>query len=77
MCVVYFLLYLFFGWFFFILKPSAVNKNAILLKVNLLSWLFSSLDTEKESQKPNTDTPKPVSVDNIQHIDSYNIAMFL
>ena len=72
----FFIVFLFF-FFFFILKPSAVNKNAILLKVNLLSWLFSSLDTEKESQKPNTDTPKPVSIDNVQHIDSYNIAMFL
>ncbi|XP_041359281.1 importin-13-like [Gigantopelta aegis] len=43
-------------------EPNAVNKNAILLKVNLLSWLFSSLDTERESPKPKTDTPKPVLV---------------
>ena len=53
-------------------QPSTVVKNAILLKLKMLSWLFQSLDTERETeeepdegqQKPvkvKSDKPKPVS----------------
>ncbi|XP_067677743.1 importin-13-like isoform X2 [Haliotis asinina] len=52
-------------------QPTAVTKANLILKVNLLSWLFASLDTERdhdgednspEKQKPNSDHPKPVYV---------------
>ncbi|XP_052096308.1 importin-13-like isoform X1 [Mytilus californianus] len=53
--------------------PSTVVKNAILLKLKMLSWLFQSLDTEREKEedveegqqkqvKVKSDKPKPVYV---------------
>jgi hypothetical protein len=47
-------------------------KAGILLKVNMLSWLFASLDTERDTEddvptdagakvKVKSDQPKPVS----------------
>ncbi|WAR23427.1 IPO13-like protein [Mya arenaria] len=43
-------------------QPSGAVKNSILLKLNMLSWLFSSLDTDREmsADKPKKEGPKPV-----------------
>ena len=37
-------------------QPSASVKNGLLLKLNMLSWLFASLDTERDSGE--TEEPK-------------------
>ncbi|VDI21228.1 Hypothetical predicted protein [Mytilus galloprovincialis] len=53
--------------------PSTVVKNAILLKLKMVSWLFQSLDTDREKEedveegqqktvKVKSDKPKPVYV---------------
>lgn len=55
------------------LQPSTVVKNAILLKLKMVSWLFQSLDTDREKEedveegqqktvKVKSDKPKPVSM---------------
>ncbi|KAL4235994.1 Importin-13 [Mactra antiquata] len=45
-------------------QPSASVKNTILLKINMFSWLFASLDTDRESggekQSKSNQGPKPV-----------------
>lgn len=51
-------------------EPSASVKTGLLLKLNMLSWLFASLDTERDSgeteagkqPKVKSTTPKPVFV---------------
>ncbi|XP_050405751.1 importin-13 [Patella vulgata] len=53
-------------------EPSAAIKPALQLKIDLISWLFASLDTEREPAedegvesspvKPSNDGPKPVFV---------------
>lgn len=52
-------------------QPSASVKNGLLLKLNMLSWLFASLDTERDTgevgeagkqAKVKSMTPKPVFV---------------
>ncbi|KAH3721182.1 importin-13-like [Dreissena polymorpha] len=44
--------------------PSGVVKNSILLKLNMMSWLFGSLDTDRDrkGEKLNKEGPKPVFV---------------
>ncbi|XP_069126278.1 importin-13-like [Argopecten irradians] len=46
------------------LEPSPSIKNNILLKLNMVSWLVASLDTDREmenSQMADVNTPKPKS----------------
>ena len=52
-------------------QPSASVKNGLLLKLNMLSWLFASLDTERDTgdsseagkqPKVKSTAPKPVFV---------------
>lgn len=48
-------------------QPSSSVKNSLLVKVNMLSWLFASLDTDREAggdkeTKSESQGPKPVFV---------------
>ncbi|ESO93597.1 hypothetical protein LOTGIDRAFT_189780 [Lottia gigantea] len=41
-------------------EPSMEIKPMLLLKINLLSWLFSSLDTDREPSEDDEGPPSPV-----------------
>lgn len=43
-------------------EPSTAVKNAILLKLKMLTWLFQSLDTEKEKEEDGEEEVKPIKV---------------